>query len=88
MAQNEQTTEEHSTLEQQSPGRLDHPALTFVVVLRNLARIIIIIIIIKGIYIAQVRKATNALCRQRWQYDLLSTSLRTSAIARVICRFS
>jgi len=26
MAQNEQTTEEHSTLEQQSPGRLDHPA--------------------------------------------------------------
>jgi len=24
MAQNEQTTEEHSTLEQQSPGRLDH----------------------------------------------------------------
>jgi len=26
MAQNEQTTEEHSTLEQQPPGRLDHPA--------------------------------------------------------------
>jgi len=26
MAQNERTTEEHSTLEQQSPGRLDHPA--------------------------------------------------------------
>ena len=26
MAQNEQTTEEHSTLEQQSPGRFDHPA--------------------------------------------------------------
>jgi len=26
MAQNEQMTEEHSTLEQQSPGRLDHPA--------------------------------------------------------------
>jgi len=26
MALNEQTTEEHSTLEQQSPGRLDHPA--------------------------------------------------------------
>ena len=26
MAQNEQTTEEHSTLERQSPGRLDHPA--------------------------------------------------------------
>jgi len=26
MAQNEQTTEEHSTLEQQSPGRLDQPA--------------------------------------------------------------
>ena len=26
MAQNEQTTEEHSTLEQQSPGRLDHRA--------------------------------------------------------------
>jgi len=26
MAQNEETTEEHSTLEQQSPGRLDHPA--------------------------------------------------------------
>ena len=26
MAQNEQTTEEHSTLEQQSPGSLDHPA--------------------------------------------------------------
>ena len=25
MAQNEQTTEEHSTLEQQSPERLDHP---------------------------------------------------------------
>ena len=25
-AQNEQTTEQHSTLEQQSPGRLDHPA--------------------------------------------------------------
>jgi len=25
MAQNEQTMEEHSTLEQQSPGRLDHP---------------------------------------------------------------
>jgi len=25
-AQNEQTTEEHSKLEQQSPGRLDHPA--------------------------------------------------------------
>jgi len=25
MAQNEQTTEEHSTLEQQSPGGLDHP---------------------------------------------------------------
>jgi len=33
MVQNEQTTEEHSTLEQQSPGRLDHPArLTFNVV--------------------------------------------------------
>jgi len=30
MAQNEQTTEEHSTLEQQSPGRLDHPAWCFV----------------------------------------------------------
>ena len=28
MAQNEQTTEEHSTLEQQSPGRLDHPKST------------------------------------------------------------
>jgi len=28
MAQNEQTTEEHSTLERQSPGRLDHPADT------------------------------------------------------------
>jgi len=28
MAQNEQTTEEHSTLEQQSPGRLDHPAFS------------------------------------------------------------
>jgi len=27
MAQNELTTEEHSTLEQQSPRRLDHPAL-------------------------------------------------------------
>jgi len=27
MAQNEQTTEEHSTLEQQSPGRLDHPEI-------------------------------------------------------------
>jgi len=26
MAQNDQMTEEHSTLEQQSPGRLDHPA--------------------------------------------------------------
>jgi len=26
MAQNEQTTEEHSTLEQRSPGRLDHRA--------------------------------------------------------------
>jgi len=26
MAQNEQTAEEHSTLEQQPPGRLDHPA--------------------------------------------------------------
>ena len=26
MAQNENTTEEHSTLEQQSPGKLDHPA--------------------------------------------------------------
>jgi len=26
MTQNEQTAEEHSTLEQQSPGRLDHPA--------------------------------------------------------------
>jgi len=26
MAQNEQTTEEHSTLEQQLLGRLDHPA--------------------------------------------------------------
>jgi len=26
MAQDEQTTEEHSTLKQQSPGRLDHPA--------------------------------------------------------------
>jgi len=26
MAQNEQTMEEHSTLEQQSPGRLDRPA--------------------------------------------------------------
>ena len=26
MVQNEQTTEEHSTLEQQSPGRLNHPA--------------------------------------------------------------
>ena len=30
MAQNEQTTEEHSMLEQQSPGRLDHPALCVV----------------------------------------------------------
>ena len=31
MAQNdEQTTEEHSTLEQQSPGRLDHPAWSVV----------------------------------------------------------
>ena len=28
MAQNEQTTQEHSTLEQQSPGRLDHPTIT------------------------------------------------------------
>jgi len=28
MAQNEQTPEEHSTLQQQSPGRLDHPAGT------------------------------------------------------------
>jgi len=27
MAQNEQTTEEHSTLEQQSPRRLDHPSM-------------------------------------------------------------
>ena len=26
IAQNEQTVEEHSTLEQQPPGRLDHPA--------------------------------------------------------------
>jgi len=26
MAQNEQTAEEHSTLEQQPPGSLDHPA--------------------------------------------------------------
>jgi len=26
MMQNKQTTEEHSTLEQQPPGRLDHPA--------------------------------------------------------------
>ena len=26
MAQDKQKTEEHSTLEQQSPGRLDHPA--------------------------------------------------------------
>ena len=26
MVLNEQTTEEHSSLEQQSPGRLDHPA--------------------------------------------------------------
>ena len=26
MIQNEQTAEEHSTLEQQPPGRLDHPA--------------------------------------------------------------
>ena len=26
MAQNEQMMEEHSTLEQQPPGRLDHPA--------------------------------------------------------------
>ena len=26
MAQNEHTTEEHSTLEQQPPGWLDHPA--------------------------------------------------------------
>jgi len=26
MTQNEQTAEEHSTLEQQPPGRLDHPA--------------------------------------------------------------
>ena len=26
MAQNEQTAEEHSTLEQQPPGKLDHPA--------------------------------------------------------------
>jgi len=25
MAQNEQTAEEHSTIEQQPPGRLDHP---------------------------------------------------------------
>ena len=32
MAQNEQTTEEHSTLEQQSPGRLDHPACVCVCV--------------------------------------------------------
>jgi len=31
MAQNEQMTEEHSTLEQQSPGRLDHPAYQLVV---------------------------------------------------------
>jgi len=38
--------------------------------------IIIIIIIIKGIYIAQVHskfaRATNALCRQRWQYDYVT----------------
>jgi len=27
MAQNEQTTEEPSSLEQQSPGRLDHPSV-------------------------------------------------------------
>ena len=26
MTRNEQTAEEHSTLEQQPPGRLDHPA--------------------------------------------------------------
>ena len=32
MAQDEQTTEEHSTLEQQSPGRLDHPVVRHVVV--------------------------------------------------------
>jgi len=29
MAQNEQTTEEHSTLELQSPGRLDHGRVIF-----------------------------------------------------------
>ena len=38
--------------------------------------IIIIIIIIKGIYIAQVHskfaRVTNALCRQRWQYDYVT----------------
>jgi len=32
MAQNEQTPEEHSTLEQQSPRRLDHPAWCVVTV--------------------------------------------------------
>ena len=34
MAQNEQTTEERSTLEQQSPGRLDHPAWSVVWIFR------------------------------------------------------
>jgi len=31
MAQNEHTTEEHSTLEQPSPGRLDHGRVIFAV---------------------------------------------------------
>ena len=38
MAQNEQTTEEHSTLEQQSPRRLDHPAWCVVTKLSSSVR--------------------------------------------------
>jgi len=39
VAQNEQTTEEHSTLEQQSPGRLDHPSLLCCIYPRKLLQV-------------------------------------------------
>jgi len=37
--------------------------------------IYLFIIIIKDIYIAQVRDGTNALCRQRWQYGYVTVNI-------------
>jgi len=39
MTRNEQTAEEHSTLEQQSPGRLDHPAWCVVLTMESMTSV-------------------------------------------------